>query len=147
MRYKNIASSSRHPYQILILALCLFSGIAILLSEAPPPQSIESMLPTPWDTVWAVGLTVGSALTLFSSALKNRVNGIIIEQVGLGILGIDAMVFAIVIYMYAGSQGFFNAIIVGAFGLASLIRWRQIQDYLHAVKRLQEAKEVNKGVE
>lgn len=57
------------------------------------------------------------------------------------------MVFAIVIYMYAGSQGFFSAIIVGAFGLASLIRWRQIQDYLHAVKRLQEAKEVNKGVE
>lgn len=135
MRYKNIASSSRHPFQVLILVLCLISSVPILLGASPAPASIEAQLPPYFSHVWALVLVTGSVGTLVGIFLKNRTNGLIMEQMGLAFIGISALLYSALIMVHVKWPGFFSATAIGVFAIACLVRWKQIQDYLHEVKK------------
>lgn len=132
-----IFSHSRHPFQIFVLALCLVTTFPTLIGIQPPPGTITAIVPHPVALVWAWALFLGAGAGLFSSFMKNRGTGIIVEQFGLAFAGLSCIFYAFVIGYYTYERGgLVSAGIVGGFGLSCLIRCGQIQRYLHRVNRV-----------
>lgn len=135
MAVRSVLSSSRHPFQLFLLALCIVSGLPTLLGANPGPASIEALLPELMVRVWSFMLVVGAAISLIGAALKNRVNGILVEQVGLVMVGVAAVFYAFGIFIVIGFQvGAISASIILGFGAACLYRWYQLQRYIKAVR-------------
>ena len=85
--------------------------------------------------IWAWILVIGALITLIGIAMKNRANGLILEQLGLAFVGIMAFFYSALVVIQVGSPGWISASIIFAFAGACLTRWKQIQDYLHQVKK------------
>lgn len=110
---------------MFILALSVFTGATALALEAAP-DSLHYALPEWAVVVWGVLLVVGSCTTLVGMAFQS-LNGIIIEQVGSVTVGVTAIFYAVIATFVSGADVLQGAGIIGAWGLACLVRWRQLQ--------------------
>jgi hypothetical protein len=132
--------SGRHPFQIFILFLILLVSVPVLFGVAARPGSITQILPPPAGLIWSMVLAAGSGAALHGVYWKNRAKGLIVEQLGLGLVGMASGVYGIAI-MLAGPTGSGVAAAL-TIGLAGACFWRyfQIQKLLNRVKLEAEAR-------
>lgn len=130
-------SPSRHPFQIFIMVLCALVGIPVLFGDATP-GSISETLPHGFRQAWALLLSIGATVTLIGGAWRNRVTGLLIEQVGLVSAGGATLVYGAALLTTAGKTGYVAAAQIGAFGGACLWRWWQIQRQLRTAHKIEE---------
>ncbi len=129
------SNASRHPFQIFTLSLCFFIGLPLLVGEARP-GSITSALPEWAQDVWGGGLVLGAALALVSLRLRNRLNGLLLEQVGLVMVGCSAVFYGVVATTHLGVTAAYASVFVLGFGLSCLWRWVQLQQLLNLAKKV-----------
>jgi hypothetical protein len=102
---------------------------------------MEASLPKGLIFAWGVALTVGALLTLVGSFSNQKLKGLLVEQIGLALVGVAAVLYACVALVTLGfsSGAGVPAAIVGAFGLSCLWRWVQIQRFIKSVADAAEA--------
>jgi hypothetical protein len=124
----------RHPFQILIMFMLLLISIPVLLGVTQRPGSIAAILPPPAGLIWSITLTVGTALALVGVFWRDRARGLILEQLGLGFVGLASSVYGVAILL-SRQDGAAVAIAL-IFGLAGASFWRycQIQRLLNKAK-------------
>lgn len=125
--------SSRHPLIVFLLGLCVISGLGIGLG-APAPGSIEEQLPSVGVLVWALALGGGATTVLVGLALQANhqrlVVGVLLEQVGVVVLGFAAIIYSAAALVTVGWSGLLPAGTTLTFGIACLYRWVSLQKQL-----------------
>lgn len=124
--------SGRHPFEIFTMTLAFATGLPTLLGIQERPSSVMTYLPHIVALLWAIVLTVGSAGALVGVWWKERATGLILEQLGLGLVGLGSVVYAGV----AIGRGIFliPVGIVAGFGLSCLWRYFQLQSIVDSVQ-------------
>lgn len=136
MIFKPAARFPADPRAVFILALSVFSG-AVALTRDAAPDSLEALLPGWGVTLWSALLAVGSLMTLVGMYFQS-VNGIIIEQVGSITVAAATIFYSTLALMVVGPNVVQSVGIILAWGLASIVRWLQLQVLIHnAIKRQQ----------
>lgn len=126
------ALGSRHPFQIFTLGLCLFIGIPLLLGVVQP-GSISELLSPLARLVWGLGLVVGAGVALGSTYMRNHAVGVILEQLGLVLVGSSTLFYGAAVLLTVGFRSGIVAIIfMLGFGLSCFWRWVQLQRLLNA---------------
>jgi hypothetical protein len=125
--------SGRHPFEIFMLALVVLTSVPVFFGAAPEPGSIEAALPTwgvfAWQSILAFG-SVGSLLGIF---WRDRATGLIMEQLGMAFVGVASVIYSASVWAIAGPGAAIPGGIILGFGIACLIRWRDIQRTINAV--------------
>lgn len=127
--------TGRYPFEMFILALCLLSGIPLLLGN-PKPMSIDTLVPGWAATLWGVGLSGGAGLALVGIAWRERITGIILEQIGLVATGLASLFYVLCIVLVVGKAGVSGAAVIGGFGVACLWQWWQLERLLARIKQI-----------
>lgn len=132
-----VLESSRHPFQIFTLWLCVAVGVPLLLGKVEA-NSINATMAPGARTIWASLLAGGAVIALLGMIWRNRATGLVIEQVGLVATGGATLVYAAAILASVGKGGAVATINLFSFGAAALWRWWQIQRQLIDARKLQE---------
>lgn len=113
------------PRAVFILALSVFSGLTVLALGAAP-RSLDELLPEWGVTLWSLGLTIGSGVTLWGIA-RQTINGILLEQVGSVMVAVTTIYYSTLAILIVGWDALQSISIIAAWGLACGIRWIQLQ--------------------
>lgn len=125
--------AGRHPFEIFMLILAAITSVPTLLGLATEPGTIEAALP-PWAVFgWQVILAFGSVGSLVGIYLRNRATGLIIEQLGMAFVGVASLIYGVSAWVVAGPPAGIPGGIIFGFGVACLIRWRDLQKTIDAV--------------
>jgi hypothetical protein len=125
----------RNPLAVYLLALCLISGISLLVGVSTS-GSIEAELPFAAARVWGAMLTFGAGSTLLGMFWQgDRRTGLLIKRGGLLALSIAAFIYAAVIITAAGMDGAFISGLVLGFGVATTIQFVRINRRVHQIIR------------
>lgn len=128
--------SDRHPFEIYILAYALVASVPSALGFVQVPISIAQELPGWPARLWAAGLAVGSIVALIGLAWHRppfpfvSVTGLGLEQVGLTIVGVSAVIYGVAALTSAGAPALVPASIVFAFGVACFAQVLKIRTIL-----------------
>lgn len=136
MFFKPASRYPADPRAVFILALSVFSGLTTLALGAAP-DSLHAVLPSWAVLLWSLSLVLGSAVALGGMAFQS-INGIIVEQVGSVTVGVAALFYAGVVLWVAGPVAISSAGIIGAWGIACLFRWVQLQVLINSAYRRQQ---------
>ncbi len=138
--------SGRHPFELLVLFAMLITAIPTVLGVEPTPGSISATLPLWLAYGWACVLAVGCFTALVGVFMRNRGIGLIIEQLGLAPVGIAGIIYSACILVASLLPGaLITAGIFFSFGVACLIRWRQLQQILDDAVALDRQRKRNGG--
>lgn len=125
--------AGRHPFELFTIYLAIVTSIPTVLGIVPQPGTLRTVMP-PWMSAgWAWTLLVGSLLTLVGIYWKDRILGLIGEQLGLALVGVASVAYAICVVYVAGADAVITASLIGGFGASCLRRYFQIQQTLNAV--------------
>lgn len=123
-----IIEDENNPFEIWVLGALLLSGMFFLLGLAPPPQSIEAVLPEFSRWLWCVQITTGSILTLVcmlflknSAILRRKLQVAGYVQVATG-----AIIYSCAIFYFGGAGGLAAGSIVASVALSAMFRAFQI---------------------
>jgi hypothetical protein len=138
MPYRNLRL--RYPYEIFLLLWCILVGTPAALGVETSASASRQMNPLE-IRLWSVSMVIGSILALtgiFWSRrnAKSQVTGLVLEEVGLILVGFAALVYAAVIFKSTGKAGLFAGGIVAGFSTASFAQaymlWRAVQRAAHS---------------
>lgn len=130
-----VPGTQRHPFEIFLLIACVAAGIPLLFG-APPPTSISASLPDWARLVWAAFLGGGAVVALVGMSWPRKTGtGIILEQIGLVAVGNACLFYAACVLVLVGHSGAFPAGINGAFGIACIWRYVQIELAIRAARK------------
>lgn len=133
MPYKSIRL--RYPYEVFLLLWCLVVAAPAALG-AKTSGAAQQQMSALEIRLWSVSLMVGSALALagiFWSRrnAKSQITGLLLEEVGLIIVGFGAAIYGIMIWKATGSGALFALGIVFGFSTASfaqaIMLYRSVQ--------------------
>lgn len=143
-------TKARHPFEVFTLFLAFVSGLPLLFGEAKPGSIVEALGPVA-ENIWAGLLSVGAGVALYGVWMRNRVNGILVEQVGLVGIGMALLYYAAVIGVVQGFPGILPIAIIGGFGASCLWRWVQLEKMIREARRLadqnQHRRDLDEGLE
>jgi formate hydrogenlyase subunit 3/multisubunit Na+/H+ antiporter MnhD subunit len=127
----------KSPDEMFLMALCLVSSIPILFGGVPAPGSIDETM-EPWLVfAWSLTLAVGALVVLISFTVKDRITGMIIEQVGSICLGVAATVYGLIILATSfDNGGAIPAVIVMGFAIARFLQFRSHQKTLNKIAKV-----------
>lgn len=122
-------------FELLIAALCLGSGLTLSLG-APPPSSVQNILPGWLVTCWGATLFLGALLIVIGVLMRHRnvstisrvLVGLRIERAGLVPLAAASAVFGLVIAVFGGWRGVLASGTYLAFAAACLFRNAEAAD-------------------
>lgn len=123
--------SGRHPFEIFLLVFSFIVGLPTVFGIEPRPGSIQEAFPDWAGFMWSIALTLGPAIALVGVYLRNRGSGLILEQLGLAIMGAACVAYGFVGLLIVPLSRVPAGIILG-FGVACLWRYRDIQSVLHS---------------
>lgn len=115
------------PGEWFLAVLCALSGLTILTGAARP-TSVARLLPTPIYIAWGACLVIGSAsLACGLSSYRRSPGGWIVTRVpcyrlGLRLLGLSALLYAVVILYVAQLTAVFAAAVTIAFSGMCAVR-------------------------
>lgn len=130
--------AGRHPFEIYLLALALLVTLPTLFGVAPRPGSVASILTGFPGFLWNLSITAGSALALVGIYWKDRIWGLIGEQLGLALVGVACLVYTVVVLASTGWSALFPAAIVAGFGASCIRRYFQIQQTFNQISRAEQ---------
>ena len=124
--------SDRHPFEVYLLALALFTSVLGAAGITPPPASVRVALNPIAGRVWALALAIGCVVALVGIAWHRpkvglTVTGLILEQVGLFIVSAATIYYCcIAFYVTGGTRAVlaFIATCVGCGLYRALDDWR-----------------------
>lgn len=132
---KILVLPDRHnPFQMWMMAACVFTGLARLL-ETPDQEGVAAMLPHYVLVVWYLFLLLGGVIGLLSMLTRDVVSGFLIERSAMWLLT-SATAFYVVAYIATmGLTGSISLVFVSAFGVACLVRGWKIGRGLRSVSK------------
>ena len=132
----------RHPYEIYLLIVFAVYGVASLFNLLPTPRSIDSQVPA--RELWSAAILIGSLAALWglawprSNGLVVKVTPLLLEQVGLVMIGAALTFYAIAVVATNGAPAAFSAASNLGLGIASFAHARKIQKYIHRLHAVAE---------
>lgn len=126
-----VVHSGRNPFQLWMLAACVLSGVAGLVTPGASRSAINALLPG-WETeAWYICLAVFGLIALYGSIR----NSLLVERVGVATLSMVAVLYAVAVVAAAGPRGLFVGLLVAAFACACATRFLQINRDLRVLTR------------
>jgi len=113
----------RNPWEVFMLALCVTSGIANLVSPSPLPTHIPPLVAQSW--YWL--LIFGGLTSLVGLAWRDVLTGVLISRAGHIPIGFGAYAYALVVGYPHNGQSLLTAAILLGFGTAAHCRAHQIK--------------------
>jgi hypothetical protein len=123
----------RHPHQVLIAALLMVSGSAILLG-GPSPGSVTAALPTWLLYLWAGVITLGGGMVV-AAAIAPPQWALFLELAADPALCVMCVVYSASVFDVAGARGAVPIALVAGVAAAFAIRAVQVFRTLLAVRR------------
>ncbi|AHH98345.1 hypothetical protein [Kutzneria albida] len=117
-----IVRSGRNPFEVFLLSAAVLSGGAGLLAQASWSPAVANTLPDGLVPVWYGGLVLGGVVSVVGVLLNGLVS-LLVERVGLTLLGGFAVLYVSVVLVEAGWRGTLPALFVGAFAMACVGRF------------------------
>lgn len=127
--------SSRHPFELFTMALCAFVGLPLLAGDARP-GSINELLPDWAADIWGGMLVLGAITALVGIFWRNRVTGIVLEQVGLMAVGLGTLFYGVGVGLSVGQDGIYAMIFVFGFGTSCIWRYFQLARFLRTLRHV-----------
>lgn len=128
LTYSDPLHTGKHPFQIYLLFLSMVSGLPLIIWRPAGAVSMEDQMPDWMVLVWGCFLFFGAIIALVGVYWRgSRINALTIERIGLELLSPAALVYALGVLMYRGMGAFVSVCILFGFGLACLIRARDIR--------------------
>lgn len=129
--------SGRHP---IVLGLLVGLWVIALYSLVydPPSRNLDLAFDYPQRAVWSAQVLVASSTTLAGLAVRDRLSGLLIERVGLGMLvvGLGTYLYILVTVSSWHAAGIIIGVVAGAIG-GAVARVVQIHNELRAVRGVQ----------
>ena len=126
----------RNIDDVFIMTLCLCVAFPILLGFAPAPGTLEEVMPQWQVFLWAASLAFGAFIVLLSFLFKDRITGMVIEQIGSVCLASAAFLYSAALFTNEQSMergAAFSASIIAGFGVTRVIHFIQHQKTLKKV--------------
>jgi len=116
-----LVRSGRNPFEVLMLAACLCTGVVGLFEPATTSGAIVSLLPH-WQVVtWYCGLVVGGAIGI-GGVFSRGISSLAIERAGLIVLTCLTLAYAGAVVAQVGIRGTLPALFTGLFAVACAVR-------------------------
>lgn len=143
-----------NPYEVWVLAALFLSSTASMLNIVPSPSTIRASLPGPSQFFWNLQLVIGSFLALFGMWLIRTKLHIpmlgnqaalarMIKIAGHLWTGSGALIYACVLFYYAGVQATMPGFIMGSIAIAAAFRAMQLRGQVrHMLQKVGEQDEL-----
>lgn len=126
---------SRHPFQIFVMVAAMLTGVPILLGGVPGPGSLRAALPPNGVYAWSALFCIGGILALVGASMRNRVNGLLTEQVGLGFVGSACLLYGgLLVVLVQWDRASVSIALLSALTVASVWRFIDIQLLLKRIR-------------
>jgi hypothetical protein len=125
---------SRHPFQVWLVTACLLSG-TFTLAGVTSGSDFEEALPQWTTSSWGLLLVVAGALILAGAWWRDHLTGLIMERIGLRVLGWGCLIYAFVIIQQAWPASARGGVIIASAGVASLWRRRHCIREIETLRR------------
>lgn len=132
MPLRKIHGDARHPFERTTIAGIFFAAIVITFTDTFP-NSINTIVGSPWKYTWAALLLVGASISLIGIYLKSETRGLVLEQAGMFWTGGACLVYTYALLSYNWEAGLLIAAAFGSFGASCLLRFRDIRKSLKSV--------------
>src|SRR5690349_21108527 len=86
------------------MVAAIISGVPIFLGRIAAPSSLEAKLPPTGVLLWAFLFAGGGLLAIIGATMRKRMNGLLVEQVGLGFVGSACLLYSGLLGVNAGWQ-------------------------------------------
>lgn len=136
-----VVVSGRHPWEIAGLCIFAIIGLALVTGAAPPPASVDALLPPTFVMFWEAQLAVGAVTALIAVSLPQRhIRQLelsqVIERTAMMWFGVATLVFPAVLAA-TGQRPALTAIgYATAYGLGALVRAWQISRDMRKLRRV-----------
>ena len=124
-RTGQLIALDRHPLVVYLLALCVLSGVANLVSPSPTAPHVPVWV----NRAWYLLLVAGGLTALTGAFWRDVLTGVLVVRAGLLAVGAGAYAYALAIGHSGHALDVFGAVIVAGFGVAA--HWRVAQATLH----------------
>lgn len=130
-----ITPGRQRPHQVIILVFAAFAGLTYALRQAPEPRSLDIYL-SKWTLgVWYTLLLVGGTVGLVGSFWRrNPYRGLLMESASMVMLTSALTLYAVAIFIAAGSTGIGTGGSLLAWATSCSWRWWQIRGDLRALR-------------
>lgn len=139
----------RHPHEVFLMAASVLAGV-MGLAAGVRPDSINAAVPFAFVIAWQVTLVICGTCTLLAAwfAKRDALWSLLLERIGCAGVGIFALLYAATIAMRHPDTGLYSICFIAGYGIACLVRWRQVQITLSVARHLRRrAQEVIDEVE
>lgn len=128
---------NRNPFQVYLLAFALLSSLPATLGFTTPPATVVSAIGPQPARVWVTLLVFGSTTALVGMVWPRRValvpvNGLLLEQVGLVIVGCATVFYTLVAITAGGWATLPPLVTLLGFGAASFVQAWRIQKVIRS---------------
>lgn len=124
---------SRHPHEIVLLSICVLSGLSTFLAYHQAASTAIRELPEMWGRVYYLGLAIAAAIALIG-VFWPGFTGPLVERAGLLMLSGLVCFFGIAILTVAGLRGLYFGLILIGFAAANLWRVGQVNRELQQIR-------------
>lgn len=101
-----VVTGRRRPHEVMLLAASALVGVVYLAGAAPPPSTVEALLPGWVRLLWYGLLAAGGVLGLVGCWLPDQVTGLLLERVALLVGTAAILMWILAIWWFAGPPGF-----------------------------------------
>jgi hypothetical protein len=124
------------PRAVFILTLCVVTGLPLIFAHVTP-GSFQELLPFWVIRLWGISLVVGCLVTLLGMGFREKLWGLLTEQVGSIAVGSVSLFYATAVLIVAGRTGITAAGFVVGWALSCFYRYWQLEHLirLESVKR------------
>lgn len=124
-------STGRHPHEVFLTAFIVLVSVVGLFTPVSP--SIASMLTEPGATAFYLGLVLSGVATLVGIWIP-RIEGPLIERIGLGVTALFLLAYIIAVFANSGTRGFMAVAFPTGILVANVARIVQIGAVLKKLK-------------
>jgi len=127
-----VIRTGRSSHEVLVCITAIIIGLTGLLLDQSISPVINEVFPPPYDALYFAGLVASGALTLYGVA-RYRLEGLLIERIGLSVQAAWFAAYAVAIVGNRGMSGWALACLPLCFAVSNLFRVVQIRRDLAAL--------------